>query len=76
MFDSGPKAFDPFKSRLLGTQLRFTWFPEKCEITGKRLWLTNAYRQTAMWTGPDEPVFEHRWYDKNEFLIAKIKGEV
>jgi hypothetical protein len=35
-----------------------------------------AYEQTAMWTGPGDPVFEYRYYDKNEFLIEKIKGNV
>jgi hypothetical protein len=35
-----------------------------------------AYVQTAMWTGPGDDLFEHRWYDKNEFLIARIKGDV
>ena len=45
-------------------------------IKGKLLFLQYAYKQTAMWTGPGDPVFEHRYYDKNEFLIAQIKGEV
>jgi hypothetical protein len=29
-----------------------------------------------MWTGPGEPVFEYRWYHKDEYLIAKLKGNV
>ena len=69
-------TYYPFTSRCIGTEKKFTWFPKKCHITGKKLWLTNAYKQTAMWTGPDDPMFEYRWYDKNEFIIARIKGKV
>lgn len=71
-----PQTYDPFKNRVLGTEYKFTWTPKKCYITGKKLWLKNAYRQTAMWTGPGDALFEYRWYDKNEFLIARIKGIV
>lgn len=38
------------------------------------LWLRKAYVQTAMWTGPGDSVFEHRWYDKDEFLLYELKG--
>jgi hypothetical protein len=38
------------------------------------LWLTKAYKGTAMWLGPGEPVFEHHWIDKNQYLMAKLKG--
>jgi hypothetical protein len=72
-------ANDPefgFKTRCIGTELKFIFFPKRCYISNKTLWLVNAYRQTAMYTGPGDPVFEHRWYDKTEFLIAKIKGTV
>jgi hypothetical protein len=27
-----------------------------------------------MWTGPGEPAFDSRWVDRNEYLLAKIKG--
>jgi hypothetical protein len=27
-----------------------------------------------MWLGPGEPVFEHHWIDKNQYLMAKLKG--
>jgi hypothetical protein len=29
-----------------------------------------------MWTGPDFPEFEDQWYKKDEYLIAKLKGEL
>jgi len=74
--EDGPQAYDPFKNKCIGTEYKFTWLPQRCYITGNRLWLKKAYRQTAFWTGPGEPVFEYRWYEKDEFLIAKIKGIV
>lgn len=75
MVDQGP-IDDPFKRRCVGTQLKFTLWPRWCHFTGRTLWFKNAYKQTAMITGPGDPVFEYRWYDKEEFLIAKIKGIV
>lgn len=74
--EDGPQTYDPFKNRCIGTELKFAFIPKKCYITGKTLWLENAYKQTAMWTGPGEPMFEERWYEKNEFLLARIKGQV
>ena len=74
MLDSEPQAYDPFKNRCIGTEYKFALTPQKCYITGKRLWLKKAYMQTAMWTGPGDPAFEYRWYDKDEFLLARIKG--
>ena len=68
--------FDGFKTHVVGTKIRLVLFPRKCHFTGKWLWMEKAYQQVAMWTGPGDPVFEERWYDKKEFLIARIKGEI
>lgn len=56
-------------------KLAFVWWPSRCDITDKRLWLCMAYRGTAMWTGPGDPVYETRWHEKNEHLIWEIKGK-
>lgn len=74
--EDGPQTYDPFKNRCIGTEYKFTWIPQHCHFTGKRLWLKYAVRQTALWTGPGESIFEHRWYDKTDFLIERIKGNV
>lgn len=66
--------FDDFAKYAIGTRLTFVWFPKTCTITGKTLWLEYAYKRTLMFTGPGEPVYKYCWYDKNEFLIQKIKG--
>ena len=65
-----------FKKYCIGTQLKFALLPKRCYFTNKILWLRYAYKQTAMYTGPGEPAFEHRWYDKTEFLIGKLKDRV
>ena len=67
---------DSFNRNCIGAQLRFTWLPTKCWASGKMLWLQFAYRRVAMWTGPGDPVFEYRWYHKDEYIIAKLKGSV
>ena len=69
-------TYDPFKHRCIGTELKFVFLPKTCFLSGKTLMLEYAYVQTAMWTGPGDALFDHRWYDKKEFLIAKIKGTV
>lgn len=67
---------DAFTHRCIGTEIKFLLWPRKCYISGKKLWLVHAYKQTAMYTGPGDPVFEHRYYEKNEFLVNKIKGTI
>jgi hypothetical protein len=67
---------DSFHLFCRGTEMKFLFFPRKCHITGKILWLEYAYKQTAMYTGPGDPVFDHRYYDKTEFLIERLKGNV
>ena len=65
---------DSFQRNCIGTEYTFILWPKQCYISGKILWLEYAYRQTAMWTGPGDPVYENRYYYKDEFLVGKIKG--
>lgn len=62
-----------FYERASSPILKFLWLPETCHLTGKRLWLKKAYRLTRMITGPGDPVFEHRWHDKNAHIIWQLK---
>ena len=66
-----------FKKNILGRQLKFALFPRQCYITKRRIWLELAYCVTAMYTGPytgpGTPVYDHRWYSKDEYLIARLK---
>jgi len=63
---------DFYRNGYLGAKLKFVWLPETCNISGKRIWLEYAYKLTAMWTGPGDPIFEHRWHDKNTHIIWKL----
>ena len=65
-----------YRNFCIGTELKFTWLPKRCHFTGKILWMKLAYKQTAMYPGPGDVIFEERWYDKKEFLIAILKGIV
>ena len=65
-----------FRIHCVGTEFKFCWLPKRCSLTGKRLWLQYVYKQTAMWTGPGDNIFEHRYYDKHEFLLARLRDEV
>ena len=73
LYDSGVQSYDYFYDKLIGTQLKFAWLPKTCYISGKRIWLKRAYRMTRMITGPGDPIFEHRWHDKMEHIIWKLK---
>ena len=66
------EEYDIFNSRAKFKLVYCLW-PRRCEFTGKRLWLTHAMKGTAMWTGPGEPVLEHRYYDEIEYLIRKCR---
>lgn len=64
------QSYDPFYDRLmLGAELKFAWLPQTCNISGKRIWLKKGYRLTRMITGPGDPIFDHRWHDKNAHII-------
>lgn len=68
-------SLDIFYSRAIW-YLKFAWLPKRDCKTNKLIWLKRAYKGTAMYTGLGTPEFEHRWVDKDKFLIYKIKGEI
>jgi len=56
-------------------KLLWCLWPRNCQSSKKLLWFTQAYRATRTWTGPGEPVVEHRWYNRNEFIILRLKHD-
>jgi hypothetical protein len=66
------QSYDYFYDKLIGTELKFAWLPQTCDISGRRIWLKTGYRMTRMITGPGTPIFEHRWHDKNTHIIWKL----
>lgn len=66
-----------FKKYVTVTEYTFILFPRKCHSTNKWLWLKFAYKQTAMYTFlPGGAMFEYRYYDRDQFLMKKIAGEL
>ena len=60
--------------------LKFTWLPKSCSLTGRRLWLEKAYRTSERYTGTDGSGREAKityvhWVDKYEYIKWKLKNE-
>ena len=55
-------------------ELKWSLWPRRCHSSGRRLWLTQAYRAQYVITGPGDPAVWTRWYSTTEMLILKLKG--
>ena len=66
------QSYDYFYDKIIGTELKFSWLPQTCDISGKRIWLKFGYRMTRIITGPGTPIFEYRWHDKNTHIMWKL----
>ena len=63
-----------FKRCVMGRQLKFTLIPRRCHVTKRIMWLENAYCITSGYRQGDiNWLYEHRWYDKNEYIVARLK---
>lgn len=65
-----------WQNKCIGWQLKFSFIPRRCYFSKKVIWLRHAYRGAAMWTQPGENIFDIRWADRHEYLIARIKGVI
>lgn len=74
--DQAPRHEDWGLSRAVGWKLKFCWFPKTCFLTGKKLWGKHAYHGTHLIMGPGEPIYNHYCVEKNEFIIARLKGHI
>jgi hypothetical protein len=54
--------------------LKWCVWPRRCHVSGRWLWLTQAYCAMHVITGPGEPCVWYRWYSNQEMLILKLKG--
>lgn len=55
---------------------KFFLFPRKCALTNKTIFLKKGMVGVRMICGPGEPVYLHRYLDKKQFLLEKIKGTI
>ena len=59
------------------TKLKWCIWPRRCYITNKILWLRLAYRSRRSFRIEDNNfIQEDRWYDRNEFIIMRLKYEI
>ncbi len=74
---SGPMGSPPSEdwglNRARWWELKLCWMPKKCFLTGRSLWGRRAYHGERWITGPGEPVVEHYWIDRDEFMMWKLK---
>lgn len=52
----------------------FAWLPQRCIISGERIWLKFAYQGSAIWTGPGTSVIEKHWHSPIEHIMWEIKN--
>jgi hypothetical protein len=55
---------------------RSAW-PRRCCVSKRLLWWKVAVRARRLFYGlaGDSPMLEDRWYDCNEYLMLKLKGQ-
>ena len=58
-----------------GWKLKLCILPKRCFLSDKPLWGKLAYHGIRMITGPGEPVYEHYWIAKDEFLFWNLRRE-
>ncbi len=69
-------SHDFFYERCIEKKLTWSFLPRRCYSSGKVIWFTTGYKLTAMYTGPGEPIYEYRWFDRKEYIICLITGEI
>ena len=74
LFDNDVSSYDPFWDRVNETKLKFAWWPQRSDHSGKLIWLKKAYRFRRIITGPGTPVDEDRWLTKDEAMMRILKG--
>ena len=52
---------------------QFAWWPHRCDVTGRIIWLQLAYRGCVRWS-ENWITTEYRWHDLHEHLIWVLKG--
>ena len=69
-----PRSEDWGLNRATGWTLKICWRPQTCFLTGKQLWGKRAYHAVRWIHGPGDPVEDHYWISKEEFVWWNLKG--
>ena len=70
-----PLSEDWGLNRARNWTLKLCWTNKKCFLTGKSLFLKQAYYGENWITGPGEPIVDRYWIEKNEFILWNLKGK-
>lgn len=63
-------------------KIEFAWFPKRCAISKKLIWLEYGYNGVFIWSQLVElgmnkiMLSEARWLTKKEFIFGKIAGTI
>ncbi len=68
--------YDSWKWRRAQWDNAFALWPRRCEISNKIIWFEDAYCATSVLTGPGDPIIEHIWLTKNQYLLEVLKGKI
>jgi hypothetical protein len=68
-----PRTDDWGLNKVVDWKLTRCWFPRECFLTGQNLWGKRAYHGTRMITGPGEPVIDHYYVERDEFILWRLK---
>lgn len=68
--------WDNYWSTRATWELRFCWFPKRCSISNRLLWLDFAYRGELLVPADvsGDRISEYRWHDADEHLIWLLKS--
>lgn len=69
-------SYDFFYERCIDNTLTWSFLPRKCYRSGKSIWFTKGYKLTARYVGPGDVIHEYRWFDKKEFMLGIISGDI
>jgi len=62
--------------RISKWKLSFNFFPRKCCLSKKLLWLNYSYKGTYLLTGPGDTIFIDYYIDKLEFILWNLKRKL
>ena len=69
---AAPREDDWGFRKAQGWKLKLCWQPQTCFLTGKQLWGRRAYHGVRIITGPSDPVFDHYWVERDQFLFWNL----
>lgn len=61
-------------NRIPRWRLKLCLWPRRCFLSNKLIWGKRAYHGINMITGPGDPIFDHYYIERDEFILWQLKG--